>query len=193
MVPPLNIIGRQHQVADPIELPEQNTIRNNRELPQGQGPSHTRKASDNYYEDVPAQFMSPEDNSHQGTQQLQPNHAMPASLIPGASSHSPNYPIVEHHGEIVDPDEPYDHLPEGQRSPASDNSEMTSISQRGVNPNWRPGSADALGRLEVPQHRAQAQQQKRDMLLNTNPDFEVSGRGVAGGRMPPPTTMGQAF
>lgn len=164
-------------------------MRNNRGPPQTQG--HARKASDNYYEDVAPQFMSPETDSHhltQTTQHTQSSHAMPASLMPGISA--PNYPVVEHHGEIMNADESYDSLPDGQRSPASDNSEMTSISQRGVNPNWRPGSADALGRLEVPQHRAQ---QKRDMLLNTNPDFEIGGRGVAGSRMPPPTTMGQAF
>ena len=101
--------------------------------------------------------------------------------------------MVEHYGEIIDPSESYDALPEGQRSPASDHSEMTSISQRGVNPNWRPGSTDVLGRLEVPQRRMQQQQQQRDVLLNTNPNFELRSHGATGGRMPPPAGMGQAF
>ncbi len=181
---------------DPIELPEHNTLRNHRSPPQPQAPSHRRTASDNYYEDVAPQFVSPIDDAHhltQATQQTQSSHAVPSSLMPGLSSATPSYPMVEHYGEIIDPSESYDALPEGQRSPASDNSEMTSISQRGVNPNWRPGSTDALGRLEVPQRRAQQQQQKRDMLLNTNPDFELHARAGNGGRMPPPVGMGQAF
>lgn len=191
MTPPPNTTALNPQTMNPIELPEQNTLRNQRVPPQPQGPSHARNASDNYYEDVAPQFVSPIDDSHHLTQHTQSSHTVPASLMPGLSSASPNYPIVEHHGEIVDPTESYEALPEGQRSPASDHSEMTSISQRGVNPNWRPGSTDALGRLEVPQHRAQ--QQKRDMLLNTNPDFDLDPRGGTGGRMPPPGGMGQAF
>ena len=193
MNPPANPTALQPPITGPIELPEQNTMPNPRSAPHTQGPSHTRKASDNYYEDVAPHFIAPIDDSHhitQATQQTQSSHTMPHSLMPGLSSQTPNYPIVEHHGEIIDPGESYDNLPDGQRSPASDNSEMTSISQRGVNPNWRPGSTDALGRLEVPQRRAQ--QQKRDVLLNTNPDFELNGPGGPGGRMPP-VGMGQAF
>ena len=191
--PQANSTAVKPQYIDPIELPEQNNMQNPRPTPQTQGPSHTRKASDNYYEDVAPHFVSPVDDSHhlaQGTQQTQPSLTMPQSLVPGLSSQVPNHPIVEHHGEIIDAGESYDNLPDGQRSPASDNSEMTSISQRGINPNWRPGSTDALGRLEVPQRHAQ--QQKRDMLLHTNPDFDLNSRGGAGSRMPP-VGMGQAF
>ena len=193
MIPPANTTVLHPQIVDPIELPEQNTMQNQRSPPRPQGPSHARKASDDYYEDVAPQFISPINGSHhitQATQQTQSGHTVPSSLMPGLSSTTPNFPMVEHHGEIIDPIDSYDTLPEGQRSPASDNSEMTSISQRGVNPNWRPGSTDALGRLEVPQRHAQ--QQKRDILLNTNPDFELNARGGTGGRMPL-VGMGQAF
>lgn len=182
---------------EPIELPEHNTLQNQRSPPQPQVPTHARNASDNYYEDIAPQFLSPIDDSHQltqatqATQQTRPNHAVPSSLMPGPSSATPHYPMVERYGEVIDPSESYEALQEGQRSPASDNSEMTSISQRGVNPNWRPGSTDALGRLEVPQRRAQ--QQKRDLLLNSNSDFELHVRGGAGGQMPQPVGMGQAF
>ena len=87
-------------------------------------------------------------------------------------------------------------------SPASDNSVMTSISQRGVNPNWRPGTEGPGGQrsgqanLGVPGKRDQRQQQQqRDMLLSSNPDFELPAGSGPHGRIPAGIRgqQGQAF
>ena len=191
MIPPSNTTALDPHTMGPVELPVQSTLRKDSRS----SPSHARNASDNYYEDVAPRFASPSpppgDTRHltQQTQQTTSSAAVPSSLMPGIAQKTPGYPVVEHRGEIVDPTESYDDLPEGQQSPASDHSNMTSISQRGVNPNWRPGSTDLQGNLAVPPRRAV--QQQRDMLLNTNPDFELNARGGGGGRMP--AGMGQAF
>ncbi|KAL2831099.1 SUR7/PalI family-domain-containing protein [Aspergillus cavernicola] len=59
-------------------------------------------------------------------------------------------------------------------SAASEVSHFTSISERPINPNWRP-----------PPMPAQAVQQKRDVLLENNPDFDLRAGMGRGGRMPP--------
>ena len=79
---------------------------------------------------------------------------------------------------------------------------MTSISQRGVNPNWKPGPEAYRGqtnlgvppRRRVGQQQQQAQQQ-RDVVLQSNPDFELGALGpsASGGRIPPHMMQGQAF
>lgn len=134
--------------------------------PQPPPTAHRRTASsDNYYEDIDPRFREPE------------NPAVPRALTPGNNQTPPT-------------DNPYEDIPEGSRSPAaSEASHFTSVSQRGVNPNWRPGQADVN---MMPGRRMQ--QQRRDVLLGNNPDFEVpgpSGRGRGGmvgrggGRVPP--------
>ena len=96
---------------------------------------------------------------------------------------------------------------EGTRSPAeSDISNYTSISQRGINPNWRPGSEEGRGAMMlgvggVPNrkplpgqqygqplphpsqmhHQQQQQQQQRTDILQENPDFELPAGGSGGG------------
>ena len=82
-------------------------------------------------------------------------------------------------------------LPEGARSPAqgseraSEASHFTSISQRPVNPNWRPGpgmggpgSAYAGG--PPPSSASAAQRRREDVILNGNPDFSLPGVGLGG-------------
>ncbi|KAL3432837.1 SUR7/PalI family-domain-containing protein [Aspergillus tetrazonus] len=59
---------------------------------------------------------------------------------------------------------------------ASEISHFTSISERPINPRWRP-----------PPMPAQAVQQKRDVLLENNPDFDLRAAIGGGGRMPPLT------
>ena len=134
----------------PIELPDQATLRKPRS---NTGPSrlnaaaHGRKqSSDNYYEDIDPRFASPSPPSVQVMTQ-QSSGPVPTALMPG-TQHIP----VEQSAELVDPSSSYEDLPDGQRSPAaSDQSNMTSISQRGVNPNWQPGDPPAQGgRLGVP-------------------------------------------
>lgn len=62
-------------------------------------------------------------------------------------------------GELPPPD-PRNDLPEGARSPAaSETSQFTSISERPVNPRWRP-----------PRHPLP---QRSTALLDNNPDFDI--------------------
>lgn len=100
----------------------------------------------------------------------------------------------------------YETLPEGARSPGegSEASHFTSVSQRGINPNWRPGVGSAYGGGSMaPSSASAAQRRKEDVILNANPDFSlpgmrIGGRGRGRGRggmmrvYPPPTaaTMG---
>ena len=184
-----------------VELPVQNAFHKSRS---NTGPSikqaHIRqKSSDNYYEDVDPRFASPSpplptlDTRHQTqfTQQTQANGAMPSSLMPGLPNTS--HPTIEHNGEIIDPASSYEDILDGQRSPGSDHSNMTSISQRGVNPNWQPG--EQQGRLGVPGR--QPAQQQRDMVLDSDPEYGVpsrnGGMGPVRAVVPPPTQHGQAF
>ena len=89
----------------------------------------------------------------------------------------------------LEPSSSYESIQDGTRSPAaSDNSNYTSISQRGINPAWRPPPGfQGPGMGGVPNRRPVQQQQQRDMLL-TNPDFELPGgvRQGGRGRMPAP-------
>lgn len=79
----------------------------------------------------------------------------------------------------------YEDLP-GARSPAeSETSNFTSVSQRGVNPNWRPGYGGDFNNL--PPARRPSNTQAR--LLDANPDFQLPGMGPPG-RRPPPAMRG---
>lgn len=81
-------------------------------------------------------------------------------------------------------------LPEGARSPAqgseraSEASHFTSISQRPVNPHWRPpggGGGPIMGSTFAPPSSASAAQRRReDVILNGNPDFSIPGVGRGG-------------
>lgn len=65
----------------------------------------------------------------------------------------------------------------GALSPAeSERSNLTSISQRGVNPRWNPNAAPMPGYHQgVPPRRAVQQQQIRQDMLLDNPDFQLPG------------------
>ena len=199
---------------DPIELPtsNQNIPRRARtsSLPQAHAPAHARNQSsaDAYYEDVDPRFVTPETDTARPTQASQSSGAVPSSLTPGITHAPPSdlsrgqqqHPTIE----PMDPRASYEELQDGQMSPASDNSVMTSISQRGVNPNWRPGMEGAgtgaggqrsgQANLGVPGRRLQ--QQQRDMLLSSNPDFELPSGSGPHGRVPAGIRgpqQGQAF
>ncbi|MCJ1354932.1 MAG: regulator of ime2 [Icmadophila ericetorum] len=161
---------------------------------QNPSPTHTRGVSggDNYYEDVDPRFV--ETASEPQT--------VPALLLPGHQG-SPqiqqqpySHPIIDrerlnsesHQGgqqgnltSQFEPTSSYESIQEGSRSPAaSDGSHFTSISQRGVNPDWRPPPPQGY-QDGVPNRRPV--QQQRDVLLQGNPDFELPGVG-AGARGP---------
>jgi len=132
---------------------------------------HTRvNSGDNYFEDVDPRFAE---------QPPATNPLMPAAL-------APNYSNIGSSGNLhpiggLDGNNSYEDIQQsGSRSPAeSDRSNFTSVSQRGVNPRWGNGQHGA----PMPRRPVQAQtQQRNDMLLNSNPDFQLpGGRGGRGG------------
>ncbi|KAG5926059.1 hypothetical protein E4U42_003693 [Claviceps africana] len=82
----------------------------------------------------------------------------------------------------------------GARSPAeSERSNFTSISQRGINPRWEP--QPPMPNQGIPPRRpVPAKQQRQDVLLNNNPDFQLPGsRGQAPGRGVPGMIPGSAY
>ncbi|OAP59111.1 hypothetical protein AYL99_06409 [Fonsecaea erecta] len=159
--------GRQAQ--SPVELPTSGSH-------VGGYSGHPRRArvnsggSDVYYEDVDPRFASdPEPPLPQNLQPEERNWRPPPLLTPGP----PGQYRPDSYNEIP-PTNSYEELP-GARSPAeSETSNFTSVSQRGVNPNWRPGNGggefSALGPM-----RRRDQQTRQDMLLAGNPDFELPG------------------
>jgi len=166
-------------------------------------------SSDNYYEDVDPRFADPEPAANG-------SGPIPSLLIPGHVADAPNPP--EHgmayqsqsqqqhlntnqgQGQYLAPATSYESFGEG--SPAE--SDMTSISRRGVNPDWRPGPGQgqgqqgygplpgpyngnggyATGQGGVPNRRPMVPPQgmgpQRADVLAANPDFEVGPRGTGG-------------
>ncbi|KAL8706913.1 MAG: hypothetical protein Q9201_000073 [Fulgogasparrea decipioides] len=159
--------------------------------------NHTRyNSADNYYEDVDPRFAEPVN--------LQPSQAqssapLPTSLTAGLQPQLPQQGVIEHARDYdnnnthLQPSNSYESIPEnthdaGARSPAvSDGSNYTSVSQRGINPQWRPENDSTMGMGGVPHRRPVGQPpHQRDVLLNSNPDFELpiqGGRAGAGGRL----------
>lgn len=112
----------------------------------------------NYFEDVDPRFADHGEDVLVDTR-------VPSALLPGPAGEP----------QLM---EPMEDVPEGARSPAaSETSHYTSISERPVNPRWRPPPPPF--------------QQRTDILLENNPDFELrpprAGRGAigAGGRLLP--------
>lgn len=138
------------------------------ELASPTGPTHRRvNSGDNYFEDVDPRFAEP-----------------PPALVPGplATNYPTNSPSNGNlHPGGLDGNNSYEDIQEGARSPAeSDRSNFTSVSQRGVNPRWNPGPG-GYG-PPMPNRRPVGQPQRNDILLNSNPDFQLpGGRGGRGG------------
>ncbi|CAL8576323.1 hypothetical protein XPA_002210 [Xanthoria parietina] len=155
---------------------------------------HTRyNSADNYYEDVDPRFAEPHEPHHP---QDHPGTRFPAGLTAGLHPQAPQHGIIDNANGYdnghLQPSHSYESIPEnthdaGARSPAvSDGSNYTSISQRGINPQWQPPPDHTLGMGGLPNRKpVRHQQNQRDVLLNQNPDFELpiqGGRG-AGGRL----------
>ncbi len=180
------------------ELPSHNNYDNPRRQRVNSG------GSDVYYEDVDPRFASDPDPISIGPPG---GHPVPQLLTPGGRAHHDESP-----DSFTDRPPPmthsYEDLP-GARSPAeSEDTNFTSVSQRGVNPNWRPGNGGEFNSLAPMRRPLPAQAQaRRDVLLAGNPDFEIpgmgpphrrggrggggggfrgGGMGVGPGRMPPP-------
>jgi len=188
----------------PIELVVTHSNSDRPAYPPSRGP-HQRVnsgSSDVYYEDVNPRFAAesnpapPIPAEHERQEQ-----SIPHLFQPGGHDGqrqfgpSPNEMLRPTSGEI-DPVSSCEDLQQGTRSPAeSEASNFTSVSQRGVNPNWRPGypgevgnfgpgSAPAYGLPGVMRkpvgmgmQARQEQQNKKDLLFAGNPDFEIPGMG----------------
>ena len=158
--------------VSPVELPTSNSFVGGPSNRQPSPMTHRRMSSagDNYYEDVDPRFAAtdPRPPTSNGGANM-----IPASLTPGPPQQgvSPG-----------DSNGSYEDLQEGARSPAaSEASHFTSVSQRGVNPNWRPVPNDMMnmpppgammGRRPVP-----PSQQQQNVLFDNNPDFNLPGVG----------------
>lgn len=152
---------------------------------------HHRTASDSYYEDVDPQFASdPNQPPTIGVAHASPTREsfLPNSLVPGSQGPIPQQVSGQHlsvddahHAVSLDRDSSYENIAEGARSPAgSDVSHFTSISQRGINPNWRPGPPTGMagpgpnyGGPDVSHRR----NERNEMILGGNPDFSIPGMG----------------
>lgn len=161
-------------------------------------------SGDNYFEDVDPQFAPREQSAIvlPQTAGIGPPPStglpmpMPTSLLPGPQASLPvphPHPLEQQHS--------WDSAQEG---PESEVSNFTSISQRGVNPDWdgRPpggppgmgggGGGGEYGRgyaggeygyggvpRRGPPPVGSAQSPQRDFGLSNNPDFEIPGAGPA--------------
>ena len=147
------------------------------ELPSGNNPPHRRTSSDHYYEDVDPRFAEP----------------LPQTVAPGYGNNNSGNSLTVQPIRGLDGQSSYEDLQSGARSPAeSERSTFTSVSQRGVNPRWN-GAPGGAGPGFMPNRRpVNPPQQQRDMLLNSNPDFQLpggrggprGGRGGPGGMIP---------
>ena len=192
-----NALSNEPQSSTPVELPT------NENMPPTTNPltqttSHTRSASENYYEDVPARFATDDPIL---PPKLQPLNTKPAGLNPTAlHAISQSRYTGSAYEEAANPDRT-----EGSRSPAvSETSNFTSISQRPVNPHWRPppgpgpsmmgpGYMPGQGRGYGPQSPQQggypgssiysggpsgpgkSRYRDQETVLNANPDFALPG------------------
>lgn len=168
----------------PVELPTQSSTVG--------APNNER--SSGYYEDVDPRFAEPMNN-------LAPPGPMPASLIPGGLHHNSSNQSLNNSDPNLLQSPSYEEIPDGSRSPsASETSHFTSVSQRGVNPNWRPPPGPLMPGPYAGYGPRRPMRQE-DVILEANaanPDFAIPGagsrgrgRGRGGGRggMPPPATM----
>ncbi|EME39043.1 hypothetical protein DOTSEDRAFT_48464 [Dothistroma septosporum NZE10] len=76
-------------------------------------------------------------------------------------------------------------IPDGTRSPGegSEASHFTSVSQRGINPNWRPGPPGGFAGSNLGPNGSSAssvQRRREDTILAANPDFSIPGVGLGG-------------
>lgn len=159
-------------------------------------PAHTHKASSDFYEDVDPRFDVPgplphmlehaDSPYHYPLSNPAPNAAIPAYHAYPSPAHraSPAPPVRQQTNQSLHPndstanlsrDDSSENLPEGARSPAegSDASHFTSVSQRGVNPSWRPGLGPGENYSHAP--RQLPRQRREDVILEANPDFAIPG------------------
>lgn len=200
---------------EPIELPgglskppsRQGTSPMPNTGPAQLGHNRMNSGGDNYIEDVDPRFADPDPPSTIDDDRS--NSMIPAALMPGfganraasprTESSSPSQvaplPSEQFQQRVLPNDDgpqmvPYNEFPEdfeGPRSPgaASDTSHFTSISQRGINPMWRPGPGEmGMGRggpsYGYAPQRGPPRPRQEDVVLEANPDFSIPGVAAPG-------------
>ena len=137
--------------------------------------------SDVYYEDVDPRFAQAEPMPMPPPQNQ--GSSLPPLLAAGPRQQQPYHDESPDALGIAPPPltSSYEDLP-GARSPAeSETSNFTSVSQRGVNPNWRPGFPGDVGPGPMRRQSNNAHA-RRDVLLDDNPDFQMPGMAPPGRR-----------
>lgn len=144
---------------------------------------------------VPARAAWNQNNSGRGSPSVpaplqisRPEMAGQRTTPPGTAGNGDYYEDVEPRYAPVPP--PQGRQPmrnesyENMQSPAdSDRTNFTSVSQRGINPNWNP-PPPMPPYQGPPPRRPLPPTQRQDMLLNSNPDFQVQGGRGGGGAYP---------
>ncbi|KAG6038819.1 hypothetical protein E4U41_003625 [Claviceps citrina] len=168
-VPPRAAWNQSSERHSPRTASPARSFRPSPEHPASNMPLARRSSRSDYYEDVDPRFEGiPPQNTH----------GEPMSHAP------PPEPLYEDVHAVLG----------GARSPAeSERSNFTSISQRGVNPRWEP--QPPMPNQGIPPRRpVQMKQQRQDVLLNNNPDFQIPGsRGHAPNRGGPGMIPGSAY
>lgn len=170
----------------PVEMPAQLSQVGGFPPPKHHHSNSIERSSD-YYEDVDPKFAEP---SHASPPPM-PSSLMPGGM-PGAYNSNPNLlNPLQRPRQLSDPNLPrtssYDDLPDGSRSPAaSEASHFTSVSQRPVNPAWRPEMGAAAGNFGPYNGRGGGRPMRpEDVILDANaanPDFAIPGVGMGRGR-----------
>lgn len=129
---------------------------------------HTTSEVVAYYEDVDPRFADP-------APMIPPQHVTSASDHDGPmpSSLMPGYGGIQNRDLLAAQDRGDTHSPAH-----SDNSNFTSISQRGINPDWQPppGFGPGHGGPRGPRQRSVPRSsQRNDEILASNPDFMLPG------------------
>ncbi|KAL1644217.1 regulator of ime2 [Diplodia intermedia] len=186
---------------DPVDLPAGLT-----KSPPQPGHGRMNSGGDHYVEDVDPRFADPDPSAN-----MDKTAGIPAALMPGFGANRAASPRTESsspsqvaplpgdmYAQSQLPDDfgpqmlPFNEFPEdyeGPRSPgaASDTSHFTSISQRGINPMWRPGPGEVgmgMGRggpaYGYQPQRGPPRPRQEDVVLEANPDFSIPGVAAPG-------------
>ncbi|KAF1966927.1 pali-domain-containing protein [Bimuria novae-zelandiae CBS 107.79] len=138
--------------------------------------SKKEQTSDYYYEDVDPRFAEPLNNAP-------PPGPLPSALVPGVPNSQLNH--SNHSLNTSDPNllRNSSFEDDGSRSPAaSEASHFTSVSQRGVNPNWRPAPGPPMPASYGPYGPRRPLRQEDVLEVNAaNPNFALPGAGLGRG------------
>ncbi|KAK4609476.1 pH-response regulator protein palI/prr-5 [Fulvia fulva] len=112
-------------------------------------------------------------------------HLSPEAYATNAADHGISSSSVEGRLPLNDSAGHLEPIPDGARSPGegSEASNFTSVSQRGINPNWRPGPPGGYAGSNLGPNGSSAsavQRRREDTILSANPDFSIPGVGLGG-------------